>query len=163
MISDKWEIWTWIMFSFKVHPNQMLSPLKFLWVDWTSFNTYFVKSTLTLWPRSVDYLSLSRRLKMRASCWSGGECDWMLGYVSTATPVIKVLLIPLRRISDSVLWKVKCGFWWQLPSQSSKNLANCLMCIKWSIHVGWNDSIKKKRQYWSERLLKVDLITYGNL
>ena len=23
---------------------------------------------------------------MRASCWSGGECDWMLGYVSTATP-----------------------------------------------------------------------------
>ena len=30
---------------------------------------------------------------MRASCWSGGECDWMLGYVSTATPVIKVLLI----------------------------------------------------------------------
>ena len=74
------------MFSFRVHPNQMLSPLKFLWVDWTSFNTYFVKSTLTLWPRSVDCLSLSTRLKMRASCWSGGECDWMLGYVSTAMP-----------------------------------------------------------------------------
>ena len=161
MIGYKWKIWPRITLAFGVHPNQMLSPFKVSWIDWTFFTTYFVRSTdfvtkkhrLFIFKQEAQNESkLLQRQRVRL-------CTRTRSHSHTWASVR--FHPPSGELVTQSCGKPGVDFGNNCLPNLCKYLAWCLVCIEWSIYVGWiNESIKKKKKV-RKRQTKTDLITYG--